>query len=228
MHAYVVAQDPDDRDHLAFILRRAGLSISLKAELASIMHEWVEHPADLILVSGIEGAEILNGIKPLRGITEAPIIALLPHSTDQMNSDVLAAGADVVLPATVGWKTLSAYALAVLRRSGGMPSFTIPTIDLDEICLDPASRTVHLNGTEHVRLTQLEFRLLYTLMSNRGQVLPYETIIERVWGYEGTGSRELIRGLISRLRGKIEADPKQPRYIHTISSVGYLFSLGEK
>ena len=44
-------------------------------------------------------------------------------------------------------------------------------------------------------MTQLEFRLLYTLMSNRGQVIPIENLIERVWGYEGTGSRELARGL---------------------------------
>jgi DNA-binding response OmpR family regulator len=75
------------------------------------------------------------------------------------------------------------------------------------------------------RLTQLEFRLLYVLMTNRDQVIPSDIIVERVWGYTGTGSRELVRNLVSRLRSKIEVDPGNPAYIQTVPGVGYQFGL---
>ena len=75
------------------------------------------------------------------------------------------------------------------------------------------------------RLTQLEFRLLYVLMVNQEQVIPVDVIVERVWGYTGQGSRELVRGLVSRLRRKIEPDVRQPRFIQNVPGVGYRFSL---
>jgi DNA-binding response OmpR family regulator len=62
-------------------------------------------------------------------------------------------------------------------------------------------------------------------MVNRGQVIPVDTIVERVWGYSGQSSRELVRGLVSRLRRKIEPDPHYPQFIQNIPGIGYLFSL---
>jgi DNA-binding response OmpR family regulator len=91
------------------------------------------------------------------------------------------------------------------------------------LTLDPTTRVVEVSGKAKQRLTQLEFRLLYTLMINRRQVIPTETIVERVWGYTGQGDRDLVRGLVSRLRVKIEADPRDPRYILTVPGIGYSF-----
>jgi DNA-binding response OmpR family regulator len=113
----------------------------------------------------------------------------------------------------------------VLRRSGGVPAFCLPSLDLGSIALDPSTRSVTLGDRPTVRLTQLEFRLLYTLMTHRGQVIPWEVIVERVWGYSGGGSRELVRGLVSRLRSKIEPDPSTPGFVHTIPGVGYIFDI---
>jgi DNA-binding response OmpR family regulator len=101
----------------------------------------------------------------------------------------------------------------------------VPTLDLHEIALDPTTRSVRLADAVPRRLTQLEFRLLYLLMTHRGQVLPTDLIVERVWGYSGEGDRDLVRGLISRLRKKIEADPDSPVYIQTVPGIGYLFAL---
>jgi DNA-binding response OmpR family regulator len=116
---------------------------------------------------------------------------------------------------------------ALLRRAGGVPLFSLPTLSLSGLTLDPATRAVEVEGRSGRRLTHLEFRLLYTLMTHRGQILPAEAIVERVWGYSGEGSRELVRGLISRLRAKVEPDPRQPRYILTVPGVGYSFSQEE-
>jgi DNA-binding response OmpR family regulator len=61
-------------------------------------------------------------------------------------------------------------------------------------------------------------------MIHGGQVLSTETIVEQVWGYDGRGDKELVRGLVRRLRQKIEPEPHQPQYILTVSGVGYCFS----
>jgi DNA-binding response OmpR family regulator len=64
-------------------------------------------------------------------------------------------------------------------------------------------------------------------MTNRGQVIPTDVIVERVWGYAGEGERDLVRGLVSRLRRKMEPNPDQPRYIETVQGVGYRFIVEE-
>ncbi len=134
-------------------------------------------------------------------------------------------GVDLVLARPVSPLVLGAYAQSLLRRAGAAAAFAIPTLDLQGFALDPATRSIRRQGGESQRLTQLEFRLLYLLMTNRGQVMPIEVIVERVWGYSGEGDRDLVRGLISRLRKKIEVDPDQPEVIQTVSGVGYLFRL---
>jgi two-component system KDP operon response regulator KdpE len=72
-------------------------------------------------------------------------------------------------------------------------------------------------------LTQLEFRLLYALMTHPGRIIPSENLVEYVWGYGGGGDASLVRGLVSRLRSKIEPDPSNPKYIVTEAGIGYFF-----
>jgi DNA-binding response OmpR family regulator len=103
----------------------------------------------------------------------------------------------------------------------------LPTLSHAGLALDAANRTVELAGQRSQRLTHLEFRLMYTLMTHRGQVLPTETIVERVWGYSGRGDKDLVRGLVSRLRAKVEPEPRAPRYIRTVPGVGYAFDPDE-
>ncbi len=52
-------------------------------------------------------------------------------------------------------------------------------------------------------------------MTHAGQIIPIDTIVEYVWGYTGDGSRELVRGLVKRLRSKVEPQPKEPTFIRT-------------
>jgi DNA-binding response OmpR family regulator len=77
------------------------------------------------------------------------------------------------------------------------------------------------------QLTNLEFRLLYSLVVNRGHVLNTETLIEKVWGYTGEGDKNLLKSLISRLRAKVEESPREPKLIMTVPGVGYTFSTSE-
>jgi DNA-binding response OmpR family regulator len=61
-------------------------------------------------------------------------------------------------------------------------------------------------------------------MIHSGQILPTETIVEQVWGYSGKGDKDLVRGLVRRLRAKIEVDPRHPQRILTAPGVGYSFA----
>jgi DNA-binding response OmpR family regulator len=108
----------------------------------------------------------------------------------------------------------------LLRRNRGTAA-PEPALSAGRLVLDPSTRGVQVEGRAPRHLTHLEFRLLYTLMLHQGQTLPTETIVERVWGYSGEGSMELVRGLISRLRAKVEDDPKTPQNILTVPGVGY-------
>lgn len=225
MQAFLIAADSDEREVLTFVLRHAGLAVSPSGDLARILANWAELPADLIILAGGEAAEVEAQIAAVRGVTEVPLVVLVDPPAEARLLALLRGGADVVLARPVSAQVLAEYARVVLRRSGAVPAFMLPRLDLEEISLDPATRTVEVSGREPCRLTQLEFRLLYVLMTNREQVVPTEAIVERVWGYAGEGDRELVRGLVSRLRHKIEPDPDKPRFIETLSGVGYRFSL---
>jgi DNA-binding response OmpR family regulator len=72
-------------------------------------------------------------------------------------------------------------------------------------------------------LTPTEMRILECLMRNAGIVISRETLIERVWGFDFFGDTNRVDVYIRRVRRKIEVDPTQPRYIHTIRGLGYVF-----
>ena len=72
-----------------------------------------------------------------------------------------------------------------------------------------------------LQLSRTEYKLLHTLAQNVGRVMTHELLLERVWGAEYNREVDFIWVYISRLRRKIEADPRHPRYILTIPDVGY-------
>jgi DNA-binding response OmpR family regulator len=112
---------------------------------------------------------------------------------------------------------------ALIQRSNNMPLKGLPSLTQGDFTLDPATRSVSVRAQPSIHLTQLEFRMLYTLMTQPGRILTAEELVEKVWGYQGQGNRELVRGLVQRVRLKIEPDPHTPSYIHTEPGVGYFF-----
>ena len=223
MQAIIISGDEDDRDILLYILRKAGLAVASSSSLERVLEGWTDHPADLMVFSFEGNSELIKAIDDIRLIAQIPAIFVVEEVSEKLYCDLLEKGTDVVLQRPVSPRVISAHVKALIRRSSTIPSFVIPTLDLREISLDPSTRMVKVTGKESCRLTQLEFHLLYTLMTNRGQVIPLEVIVERVWGYTGKGNQDLVRGLISRLRRKIETDAGGQQFIETISGVGYRF-----
>ena len=224
MEAIVITDDQDEKDFLVFLLRKAGLAVASSSDLQRVLKNWSDHAADLMLLALSEvETNPLKSLNTVRAVTQVPLVMIVNPQIERIFCSLLQQGADMVLERPVSPPVLTSQVQALIRRSAAIPSFVLPTLSLEGITLDPSSRMVTVHEQEPKRLTHLEFRLLYTLMKNRGQVIPADVIVERVWGYDGEGNRDLIRGLISRLRRKIEPGDAQVRFIETLPGVGYRF-----
>jgi DNA-binding response OmpR family regulator len=221
MYALLIAQNSDERALLSLALQRAGVAVTTANELERAMRSWLERPADLILLA--IGGDPIAHVRRIRSETEVPIVVVVDDTREDIHYDLLQIGADLVIARPFSARLLIAQLRALLRRAGNVPLSSLPTLSLGGLTLDPAARTVQVADQRPRRLTHLEFRLLYTLMIHHGQTLSSELIVERVWGYTGQGDKELVRGLVSRLRSKIEPEPRSPRYIITSPGVGYAF-----
>jgi len=220
VYALLVCDDNDETAILSLVLQRVGLAVTIANDLERAMRSWAQRPADMVVVA-LRGGSPAEQVQRVRAETDVPLAILTNAQDEDSLFAAFEAGADVVFNRPYSTRLLLARLRALLRRSSGVPLLSLPTLRVGSITLDPSSRDVQREGHPPHRLTHLEFRLLYTLMVHQGQTLPTETIVQRVWGYSGEGDRELVRGLISRLRAKIEQDPKNPRYILTVPGTGY-------
>ena len=225
MYAMLLAQNADERAVLSLVLQRAGLAVTTAADLERAMKSWHDRPADLIVLA--LGGDPLVQVHRTRSETLIPIVVIGMQMGEDDHCALLEAGADLVICRPFSARLLIAQVQALMRRAGTVPLLSLPTLSQAGLTLDAANRTVEVAGWRSQRLTHLEFRLIYTLMTHRGQVLPPEIIVERVWGYGDRGDKELVRGLVSRLRAKIEPEPKRPRFIRTVPGAGYAFDPDE-
>jgi DNA-binding response OmpR family regulator len=221
MQVVLVAEDPEARDLYAYALRQAGLTVHARVQFRSTIEEWLDSAADLLLVIQPEEDSLLKHIGRFREVSAAPLLVLLdaPSASTQLRSIQL--GADLALAMPADPRLLAAYCLNLIRRSAGWPATSLPILQVGGLQLQPSDRSVIIDDQDPVRLTQLEFQLLFMLMTHRGQVIPTDDLIERVWGYTESGSRDLVRGLISRLRAKLGDSSQEPTYLETIPGVGY-------
>jgi DNA-binding response OmpR family regulator len=222
MYALLIAKDTDDIAIFSMILQRAGLAVTIAKDLDRAMQNWTQRPADIILLS-LTDPSPQEQVQRVRNETLVPLVLTVNGLDESTHCEILKRGADLVISSSFSAKLLIVQIGVLLRRAGTIPTFSLPTLNVAGLTLDPATRTVVVADSPTQRLTHLEFRLLYTLMMHRGQIIPTETLVDRVWGYTGQGDRDLVRGLVSRLRGKVEADARNPQYIITVPGVGYSF-----
>jgi DNA-binding response OmpR family regulator len=225
MQAILFSPHADEANVLQVILQQSGFMVRTIRSLDQAIQNWPENPADLIMaVITDDHLRSLKQIKQFRAHTVVPILIISDLLPDDLYVNYLETGADLVILRPYSVRALLAQIRALLRRSSGIPFFSLPNLTQQDVHLDPSNRTVQVSDGEPKRLTHLEFRLLYTLMTHVGQIIPTEQIVEYVWGYSGEGNRELVRGLVQRLRSKVEENPRQPKYILTELGIGYYFN----
>lgn len=220
MYALLLAHNADESAVLRLALQRAGFAARITTDLIQAVQDWSNQPADLVLLSFPEAVP-LSLVSDLRAITEVPFLIIANPLVEEQHIGVLETGVDLVVFRPFSARLLIAQLRGLLRRATGLSNFSLPSFTVGELKLEPSIRTIQIQDEQPKHLTRLEFRMLYTLMMHAGQVLPTETLVEHVWGYSGRGDRDLVRGLVKRLRSKVEPDPKNPIYIFTVPGVGY-------
>jgi len=224
MQALLVSPYPDEGSLLAVMLQQIGFNVRTIKEWMRLIEAWQDRQPDLLVVaSSLEVQDYIKQINQLRLQTVIPIVLITDWIPENQQVDLIDAGADLVVVRPFGLRLLKAQIKSLLRRSEGLPYHSLPSLSQAGVILDPAARTVKVGDALPVRLTQLEFRLLYTLITQPGRIISAENLVEYVWGYSGEGNRELVRGLVQRLRSKVEPDPRNPRYILTEAGIGYYF-----
>jgi two-component system response regulator RegX3 len=222
----VVEDEPSISEPLAENLAREGFDPQVASTLESARQAVQETMPDLILLDVMlpdgDGRDLARDIR--RG-SDIPIIMLTARGEEIDRVVGLELGADDYVVKPFSMRELTARIRAIMRRGRGVERRG--PIEIADVHLDPASRTCTKAG-EPVELAAKEFDLLHLLMSNPGEVLTREKIMDEVWDPHWFGPTKTLDVHISWLRKKIEDDPSKPRYITTIRGVGFRFLAPEE
>lgn len=181
-------------------------------------------PDLLILDLGLPDGNGLDLCKEIRTFSRIPIIMLTACDLETDEVSGLLAGADDYITKPFSLSILRARVDALFRRTQTKSSHIICSgkykLDTD-LCK-------FFRGEEDISISITEFKLLSFLMTNAGHVLSKEQILSYLWDNEGNFVDENTLPVnISRLRAKIENDPKNPETIKTVHGIGYIWSGGE-
>ena len=181
-----------------------------------------EHPDVVLLDVGLPEMNGFEVLKSIRRFSDVPVIMLTVRDDELSKVQGLELGADDYVTKPFGHLELLARVRAVLRRAQSLPLAHEQPFLSGDIQLDFARREVIVRG-HPVALTGTEYRLLYHLVRNAGQIMTHEALLARVWGREYTDEISYLKSYINRLRNKLEQDPRHPEFILTEYGVGYWF-----
>ncbi|WP_055669849.1 response regulator transcription factor [Desnuesiella massiliensis] len=220
----IVDDDEEIRKVTGIYLENEGFEI-LKAEngyeaLKIIKESGVDLVLLDIMMPGIDGIEVCMKI---RENNLMPIIFLSAKAEDLDKIHGLTSGADDYITKPFNAMELIARVKSQLRRYtrySNTQSISKNIMEIGNLTINIDTRLVYVGGKE-VRLTPKEFDILELLARNKGIVFSIEKIYERVWGEEFYKSDNTVMVHITKIREKLEEDPKHPMYIKTIWGVGY-------
>jgi DNA-binding response OmpR family regulator len=164
----------------------------------------------------------LEMLKELRSFSTVPVIILTAKGADADRIKGLRLGADDYLPKPFNPDELVARIEAIRRRLQPTPKAKAAEIfRMGDVTIDFSKRQV-LVGGEPKYLTRTEWLLLSQLANNAGRLMLYEELLTRVWGPEYRDDIQILRTWLSRLRRKLQSDPKSPQLIRTVPKAGYI------
>lgn len=168
----------------------------------------------------------LDGFETLRRIRQessVPVIFVTVRGDEADRVAGLDLGADDYLTKPFSPRELASRIRALFRRIEATEPPRLQEVAVDDwLTINFDQRKVRAGGRE-MRLRPTEYRLLYQLVSNAGQLLSHDTLLERVWGPEYRGEHQYVRTYVTYLRQKLERDPRSPEYIVSERGLGYRF-----
>ena len=177
-----------------------------------------------VMLPGLDGFEVL---KQIRIKSDVPVLMLTARGDEADRIVGLEIGADDYLPKTFSTRELLARLRAVMRRAARPPGMDAPLeIAAGPLRVYPEARKAALDGAP-LLLTPVEFDLLACLARAPGRIRTREQLLEEIRARDYEVFDRSIDVHISALRKKLGDDPKEPRFIQTVRSAGYLLMLPE-
>lgn len=179
-------------------------------------------PTIVVLDLMLPGQSGLQVCREIRSVSETPIVILTAKEDDLDHILGLESGADDYVIKPIKPPVLLARLRALQRRQ--VPETTVRgSLEFGNLSIDRSCREVRLAG-EGIELTTMEFELLWLLASAAGKILSRDDILNRIRGIAFDGFNRSVDVYISKLRGKLKDNPREPVCIKTIWGKGYLFN----
>jgi DNA-binding response OmpR family regulator len=182
---------------------------------------------DLVLLDVM--MPVLDGFgacERIREFSSVPVIMVTAKGEEGDRVRGLDLGADDYIVKPFGAAELLARVRAVLRRAKHVgDAINIPSMFLHGDLRIDFARAEVFKGEKMVYLSATEYRILLQMAHNVGQIVSSDTLLKDVWGDEYSEDKEILWVSISRLRQKLEQDPRNPVHIVTRSGAGYIMPL---
>ncbi len=188
--------------------------------LESISH----YRPDLMLLDlGLPGMSGLEVCRRVREQSNLPIIVLSVKDTERDKVLALDLGADDYVSKPFSVNEVLARVRVALRHTAQLQAGTEPIFTAGPLRVDFAQRSVQVEKKD-IKLTPTEYDLLKALIKNSGKIMTRQMLLTQIWGTGYGADSHYLHVYIGQLRRKIEPDPANPRFILTVSGVGYRFN----
>jgi two-component system KDP operon response regulator KdpE len=219
----------DDEIEIVRALQRSLTAHNYEVRVAYSGEEAIEafekyHPDLLLLDLGLPGISGLEVCRRIRAESELPpIIVISVRDKERDKVHALDLGADDYISKPFGINEVLARIRVALRHAAHISTKPEANITIGPLHVDFAQRFVSVNGQE-IKLTPTEYDLLKIFIQHRGKIMTQQMLLTQVWGNTNDTKSHYLHVYIGHLRKKIEPDPARPRFLTTISGVGYRFS----
>jgi two-component system KDP operon response regulator KdpE len=227
MKILIIDDDPDivEAITLSFGLQWPEAAVLSASDGAEARTTFTRENPDVVLLDialpDTDGFEVLRWV---RERSDVPVLMISARGEEIDKVRGLELGADDYVTKPFGYLELSARIRAVIRRAQSLPPMSGGgKFESGDLMVNYASHEVFVKG-KAVKLTPIEYKLLYQLTRNAGQVLMHDHLLTKIWGPEYLGELDYLRIYIRRLREKLEANPQQPVQILTERGLGYRFN----
>ena len=229
-HVLVVDDDREIRELLARFLGKHGLRVSVAADgraMTAALNDWrIDLVVLDIMLPGDDGLTLCRNLRAADSALPIIMLTAMGEETDRIVG--LEMGADDYLAKPFNPRELLARIKAVLRRAEGRSETDVadrgPALVFAGWCLDLDKRELQSPDGVMVPLSGGEFELLAAFATHPGRVLSRDQLLDLARGREAQPFDRSIDVQVSRLRRKIEADPRQPALIKTVRGGGYMFT----
>ena len=233
----MVEDETSITEPLAEALDREGFATRVAGTVADAISAAEDEMPDLVLLDVmLPDGSGYDVARTLRERSKVRIIMLTARGEEIDRIVGLELGADDYIVKPFSAREVAARIRAVLRRSGDGPAAAAPItaaedragpLEVGPVRVDPNRRAASVGGTG-LDLTRKEFELLRLLISEAGNVISRERLIDEVWDVNWFGSTKTLDVHVSSLRRKLGDDSANPRFIHTVRGVGFRFASADE